>query len=307
MIKKILLFSCLIVLIPFVIVTIFIRDDEITFNFSQNSVVRVYREDTGEINEVPIEEYVVGVLAGEMPIEFELEALKAQAVAARSYVMIQMERSIKKEYDVVDSITNQVYLDREHLQSVWKESYTDNINKIKLAVLSTKGEYISYGGKVAEALFFSTSPGITENSEEIFSNKVAYLRSVESPWDEISPVYISNTTFTLEEFYNKLGLNYKDTLNIEITSKTSTGRVKKIKINDNELTGNYVCSKLSLRSTFFEIIQEDTKVIIKNRGFGHGVGMSQYGAQGMAKEGYKYQDILKHYYTGVEIKNFNLD
>lgn len=307
MIKKILLFSCLIVLIPFVIVTIFIRDDEITFNFSQNSVVRVYREDTGEINEVPIEEYVVGVLAGEMPVNFELEALKAQAVAARSYVMIQMERNIKKEYDVVDSVTNQVYLDKEHLQSVWNESYTDNINKIKMAVLSTKGEYISYDGKVAEALFFSTSPGVTENSEEIFTNKVSYLRSVESHWDEISPVYTSNTTFTLEEFYNKLGLNYKDILNIEITSKTSTGRIKKIKINGKELTSNFICSKLSLRSTFFEILQEGTKVIIKNRGFGHGVGMSQYGAQGMAKEGYTYQDILKHYYTGIEIKNFNID
>ena len=208
MIKKILLFSCLIVLIPFVIVTIFIRDDEITFNFSQNSVVRVYREDTKEINEVPIEEYVVGVLAGEMPVEFELEALKAQAVAARSYVMIQMERNMSKEYDVVDTVTNQVYLDKEHLQSVWKESYTDNINKIKMAVLSTKGEYISYGGKVAEALFFSTAPGATENSEEVFTNKVAYLRSVDSHWDEISPVYNSNTTLTLKEFYNKLDLDY---------------------------------------------------------------------------------------------------
>lgn len=307
MIKKILLFSCLIVLIPFIVVTIFIRDDEITFNFSQNSVVRVYREDTGEINEVPIEEYVVGVLAGEMPVDFEIEALKAQAVAARSYVMIQMERNLKKEYDVVDSVTNQVYLDKEHLQSVWKESYTDNINKIKMAVLSTKGEYISYDGKVAEALFFSTSPGVTENSEDVFTNKVAYLRSVESEWDEISPVYTSNTTFTLEDFYNKLGISYQDTLNIEVISKTGTGRIKKIKINGKELTGNFVCSKLALRSTFFEIIQEGTKVIIKNRGFGHGVGMSQYGAQGMAKSGYNYQDILKHYYTGIEIKNFNIN
>lgn len=307
MIKKILFFSCLIVLIPFIVVTIFIRNDEITFNFSANSVVRVYREDTGEINTVPIEEYVVGVLAGEMPVEFELEALKAQAVAARSYVMIQMERNMNKEYDVVDTVTNQVYLDKTHLMSVWKESYTDNINKIKMAVLTTKGEYISYDGKVAEALFFSTSPGVTENSEEIFTSKVAYLRSVESHWDEISPVYTSNTTFTLNEFYNKLGISYSDTINIVVTEKTSTGRIKKIKINNNEFTGNYICSKLGLRSTYFEIIQDGTKVIIKNKGFGHGVGMSQYGAEGMALEGYNYQDILKHYYSGIEIKNFMLN
>ena len=227
MIKKILLFSLLIIIIPFIVVTIFIRDDEITFNFSSNSLVRVYREDTKVIDEVPIEDYVVGVLAGEMPVEFSLEALKAQAVAARSYVMIQMERNIKKDYDVVDTVANQVYLDREHLQSVWKESYTDNINKIKKAVLGTKGEYISYNGKVAEALFFSTSPGVTENSEDVFQSKVEYLRSVESPWDEISPAYTTNKTYTLEEFYRLLNLAYSDNLNISITSKTSTGRVKK--------------------------------------------------------------------------------
>ena len=304
MIKKILLFSSLIIFIPFIIVTIFIRDDEITFNFSSNSVVRVYDEETDTIIEVPIEEYVVGVVAGEMPIEFEIEALKAQAVAARSYVMIQMERNIKKDYDVVDTVMNQVYLDKNYLMTVWKSSYTDNINKIKTAVLETKGEYISYDGKVAEALFFSTSPGVTENSEDVFTNKIAYLRSVESTWDEISPVYTTNTIYTLKEFYNLLNLNYSEELNIEITNKTSTGRVKKIKINGKELTGSYVCSKLKLRSTYFEIIKEDNKIIIKNKGYGHGVGMSQYGAQGMAQLGYNYQDILKHYYTGIEIKKF---
>lgn len=304
MIKKILLFSSLIILIPFIMVTIFIKDEEITFNFSKNSVVRVYDEETGVISKIPIEEYIVGVVAGEMPVDFEMEALKAQSVAARSYVMIQMERNIDKEYDVVDTVTNQVYLDKEKLMSVWKDQYTEKINKIKTAVLETMGEYISYDGKVAEAMFFSTSPGLTENSEEVFTNKVAYLRSVESTFDEISPVYITNKTFTLKEFYNLLNLEYSDTLNIEITSKTSTGRIKKIKINDKELTSGYVMSKLGLRSTYFEIIKEDTKIIVKNKGYGHGVGMSQYGAQGMAKAGYNYQDILKHYYTGIEIKKF---
>lgn len=304
MIKKILLFSSLIILIPFIIVTIFIKDEEITFNFSKNSVVRVYDEETGVISKIPIEEYIVGVVAGEMPVDFEMEALKAQSVAARSYVMIQMERNINKEYDVVDTVTNQVYLDKEKLMSVWKDQYTEKINKIKTAVLETMGEYISYDGKVAEAMFFSTSPGVTENSEEVFTNKVAYLRSVESTFDEISPVYVTNKTFTLKEFYNLLNLEYSDTLNIEITSKTSTGRIKKIKINDKELTSGYVMSKLGLKSTYFKIIKEDTKIIVKNKGYGHGVGMSQYGAQGMAKAGYNYQDILKHYYTGIEIKKF---
>ena len=125
MIKKILLFSFLIIFIPFIIVSIFIRNDEIIFNFSQNSIVRVLNEETNTISYVPIEEYVVGVVAGEMPISFEIEALKAQAVAARSYVMIQMQRNVKKHYDVVDTVKNQVYLDKEYLMIVWKDSYTE--------------------------------------------------------------------------------------------------------------------------------------------------------------------------------------
>ena len=304
MIKKILLFSCLIIFIPVIIVSIFIRNEEITFNFSENSVVRVYREETGIIDVVPIEEYVVGVLAGEMPIDFEIEALKAQAVASRSYVMKQIEKNINNNYDVVDTVMNQVYLDREHLMSVWSNSYIDNINKIKLAVLSTKGEYLSYGGKVAEALFFSTSPGITENSEEIFVSNEPYLRSVVSRWDEISPVYSVTLTYSLKEFCNLLNITYKEKLDIEMLDKTTTGRIKKIKINNKELTSNYVCSKLTLNSTYFEIIQDGEKVIVKNKGYGHGVGMSQYGAEGMARAGYTYDEILKYYYQNIEIKKF---
>ncbi len=304
MFKKILLFSCLILFIPFIIVTLFIEDNEITFNFSKNSVVRVYREEENIIDRVPIEEYVVGVLAGEMPISFEIEALKAQAVAARSYVMRQIERNINKEYDVVDTIMNQVYLDKETLVATWKESYTDNINKVKQAVLSTKGEYLSYNGKVAEALFFSTSPGVTENSEEIFTSKEDYLRSVDSHWDKESPVFSTTTTYTKNEFCNSLEIKCNENLEIKVLKQTSTGRIKLIRINAKELTGNYICSKLGLRSTYFEITQEDNKIIIKNKGYGHGVGMSQYGANGMAKEGYKYDEILKHYYQGIEIKKF---
>ena len=304
MLKKVLLFSCLIIFIPFIVVTIFIRNDEITFNFSQNSIVRVYDEDTNTIMTIPIEEYIVGVVSGEMPVTFEIEALKAQAVAARSYVMVQMERNRQKDYDVVDTVMNQVYLPRDYLMSVWKDSYVDNINKIKKAVLETKGEYIAYDNKVAEALFFSTSPGFTENSEDVFSSETPYLRSVDSHWDLDSPEYTTTFKFSLERFLDILGLDYQPTLDIKVLEATKTGRIKKIQINNKELTGNFICSKLSLRSTFFEIIQDGSSVIIKNKGYGHGVGMSQYGAEGMALEGYNYKDILKHYYTGIEIKNF---
>ncbi len=301
--KKILFFSLLIVLIPYIIVTIFIQDDKIKFKFASNMSVRVKHEATGEIENVPFEEYITGVLAGEMPISFHIEALKAQAVAARSYVMKRMEYNVDKDYDVVDTIMNQVYLTDDYLKSVWNETYDEKMNKIKTAVIETKGEYIEYDGEVADAFFFSTSVGATENSGEIFTAQLPYLVSVESMWDaEVSPLYSTNKTFTLEEFYKKLGIDYSETIKIEKTKTTETGRIKKIKINGHEFTGGDVMDKLGLRSTFFEIVQNGNNVNVNNKGYGHGVGMSQYGAEGMAQHGYTYDQIVKHYYTGVEIK-----
>lgn len=303
-IKKILLFSLAIILIPFIIITLFMKNDEITFNFSSNTIVRVYRENKKIIERVPIEEYVVGVVSGEMPVTFEIEALKAQAVASRSYVMHQMESARDKDYDVVDSVTNQVYLDNEQLKNNWGNDYTEKINKVKKAVLETSGEYLEYDGEVVDAMFFSTSVGYTENSEDIFSSEVPYLRSVSSNWDSISPVFEDSKTFTLKEFYSSLGLEYSEKLEIKVTETTNTGRVKKIIINNKEFSGKEICSKLKLRSTYFEIKNNSDSIIIYTKGYGHGVGMSQYGAQGMALEGYSYEKILKHYYSGVTIKKF---
>ena len=298
--KKILLLTCIIIFIPYIIVNLFIKDEEIKFKYTSNMMVRVKQDD--EIIKVPFEDYIVGVLAGEMPVSFELEALKAQAVAARSYVMKKIEYNKDKEYDVVDTVMNQVYLDDEHLQEVWKDDYTNNINKIKKAVMETFNEYLEYDGEIVDAMFFSTSVGATENSEEVFTSKVPYLRSVESTWDSISPVYEVNYTFSLKDFYNKLNLNYSETLNIELLDTTSTGRVKKLKINGVTLEGNTVVTNLKLKSNHFTIKLDNNKIYITTKGYGHGVGMSQYGAQAMALNGYKYDEILKYYYQGVEIK-----
>ena len=166
----------------------------------------------------------------------------------------------------------------------------------------TKGEYLSYNNEVAEALFFSTSVGKTENSEDVFSSKVPYLRSVSSSWDEMSPVFTDTSTFSLKDFYAKLELIYDNNLKIDILETTSTGRIKRLKINNLEFTGRDVAKRLSLRSNCFEIVKNKESVTINTKGYGHGVGMSQYGAQGMAKEGYTYDKILKHYYVGTEIK-----
>ena len=302
--KKILLLTCLIILIPFLVVNVFIKDDEIKFIYTSNMTVRVKQEDTDEIIKVPFEDYIVGVLAGEMPISFELEALKAQAVAARSYVMKKMEYNKDKEYDVVDTVMNQVYLDNDYLKKAWKDDYTENINKIKTAVLETSNQYLVYDDKVIDAMFFSTSVGFTENSEEVFTNKLPYLRSVSSTWDAISPVYKVNYIFGLKEFYEKLNLNYQDKLTLEKVKTTSTGRIKEIKINDVLFTGSEVVTALNLKSNHFTITQDKDKIYITTKGYGHGVGMSQYGAQAMALEGYTYDEILKYYYQNTEIKKF---
>ena len=300
--KKLVALTLLVIIVPFLFVKIFIKTDNIKFKYVTNNMIRVKDEKTNQIKEIPFEDYIKGVVAGEMPVTFEKEALKAQAVASRSYAMYQMTNTKDKEYDVVNTTTNQVYLTDEKLKENWKDEYPKKINKIKEAIIETKGEYLTYQGNIVNAMFFSTSVGKTENSEEVFVSALPYLRSVDSKWDESSPVYEDTYIFTLKDFYQKLNLPYNENLKIEILEKTVTGRIRTLKINEQEMKGRDFQNKLSLRSNYFEIIQDKEKITINTKGFGHGVGMSQYGANGMAKEGYTYEEILKHYYKGVEIK-----
>ncbi|MDD2518333.1 MAG: stage II sporulation protein D [Bacilli bacterium] len=300
--KKIIITTLIIIFIPFLIITIFIQEEKYDFKYVSNMNVRVKR-DNGKIDHVPFEEYIVGVLAGEMPVSFNMEALKAQTVAARSYVMKKMAYNKDKDYDVVDTIMNQVYLDEDYLKTAWKEDFDSKIKKIRQAVNSTRGEYLEYKGSVVEAFFFSTSVGKTENSEDVFINKVPYLRSVDSSWEEgVSPVFYDYFNFTVSDFCNKLGLPKASKITYKLLKTTSTGRVKEIMINGKIFSASEVVTNLNLRSAFFTIAQNGDKIKITTKGYGHGVGMSQYGAEAMARLGYTYDEILKHYYLGVEIK-----
>lgn len=301
--KKLLFFTLLIIFIPFIIVTFFIKEEiqkDIKFKIKKDYVVKIKKEDNS-IVEKPFEDYIIGVVAAEMPANFEIEALKAQAVAARSYVLKKIEQNKNNEYDILSSTMNQVYIDNNQMKAKWSNNYDEYLNKIKKAVIETKGQYLTYNGNVIEAFFFSTSSGKTENSEEVFSKALPYLRSVDSNWDNISPAFNSTNIFTLKEFYFDLNIPYNDKLNINIIETTSTGRIKKIKINNKEFSGNEIRNALKLKSTFFKIKLDKDKVIIETKGYGHGVGMSQYGAQAMAKNNYTYDQILKYYYQGVDI------
>ena len=168
--KKIIIFITLLIFIPFFIVLIYNQNyKEIKLEYINITYIRVKKIKDDTIIKIPLEEYIVGVLAGEMPISFELEALKAQAVASRSYALKRIEYNKDKEYDVVDSVMNQVYLDEEYLKEAWGLNYVKNINKLRKAVNQTIDEYLEYEDKVVDALFFSTSNGYTVNSENIFN------------------------------------------------------------------------------------------------------------------------------------------
>ncbi len=303
--KKIILFTIILIFIPFFIVNIHDINtiEEIELKYINNINVRVKRLSTNKIEEVPLEEYIVGVLAGEMPVYFELEALKSQAVASRSYVLKRLEYNKNHEYDVVDSVLNQVYLDDNYLKEAWGKDYVVNINKLRTAVNETIDEYLEYDGEIIDALFFSTSNGYTEDASVVFNLELPYLKSVESKWDaQTSSVFNSHKTISLQEFYEKLGLEYKSELSFNVLERSDTNRIIKLEINGNMLKATDVYNKLGLRSTDFNLTQVGTNVVIDTKGYGHGVGMSQYGALGMAKEGYNYKQILEYYYSGAEIK-----
>jgi len=302
--KKLIIFIALLIFIPFFIVIIYNKNyKEIELEYINNVFIRVKRLKSNVIETIPLEEYVVGVLAGEMPISFEIEAFKAQAVASRSYALARMEYNKNKEYDVVDSVMNQVYLDNDFLKSTWGNSYVKNINKLRQAVNETLDEYLSYDDKIVDAMFFSTSNGYTEDSGNVFDFSLSYLKSVESPWDkEVSAAFFTKKYMSLSDFYKKLNLDYNKNLNIEITKRSEAGRIMIIYVNGVKFKGTEIYNKLGLRSTDFDIELLGDEILITTKGYGHGVGMSQYGALGMAQEGFTYEEILRHYYSGVTIK-----
>lgn len=305
--KKLLSFTLLIILIPLLIVGIDNKDEiiyKIKYGSINNKVIKVKRVDTGNIEEIPLEKYVLGVVAGEMPATFNIEALKAQAVASRTYALKKAENN--KEYDVEDGTVNQVYIDENKMKEKWQDNFDENYKKIKKAQEETKGEVLLYNNELIDAMFFSTSNGYTENSEDVFSSSLPYLVSVESNWDKTeSPVFSSSKEITKKEFLFNIGLSDSNTIDITNIERTSTGRVKNITINKKVFKGTQIRNVFGLKSTSFTINVKNDMVIFEVNGYGHGVGMSQYGANGMAKEGYGYQEILKYYYQNSEIKKIN--
>lgn len=286
--------------------------------------VRVYLSRTGAVETVPLEQYVTGVVAAEMPADFELEALKAQAIAARTFIVRRLAAGDTSgipggKADVLDTVEHQVYLSRQTLAGWADNGKTDQLSKLERAVRETQGIVMTYHGKPITAAFFSASGGYTENSEEYWSLSIPYLRSVPSPWEsDINPKNKETVTLSIDEVFDRIGQKLQATPvsaqggrkragedengNFRILSRTTGGRVKEIEIGSKTYTGREIREKLGLRSSQFTIERDGDQVKITTYGFGHGVGMSQWGANGMAKQGYTTTQILKHYYTGISFQ-----
>jgi len=268
----------------------------------------VYDCKNGKLITMEFEEYIKGVVAAEMPSSFHIEALKAQALAARTYTLLRMKRfggkgcSNHPEADIcTDSTHCQAYVDPDTLGK--------NYKKINEAVTSTEGEVIVYEDKLIDAVFHSTSGGVTENSEDVWVNKVPYLRSVLSQYEDHSPKLVSTKQISIDEFVsgmksldNTIKLDKKNIeTQIQILERSAGGKILKIKVGDRYFTGRDIREQFGLNSSNFTIDVGKNDITFVVVGYGHGIGMSQYGADGMAKHGATYQEIIKHYYTGVEI------
>lgn len=273
-------------------------DNTNTYNTTNSSVseITVYRSNGSVIN-LNMTDYLIGVVSSEMPASFNLEALKAQSVLARTYAL-KTKQTGKK---LTDTVSTQSYIDIDQMKNKWGNSFNTYYNKIKNAVENTNGEYLSYNGNYIEALYHSTNNGKTESSLDVFGNYYPYLISVSSEYDKNASSYLRTINMPLDTISNKLGLSLNNDSVISILSYTDGGNIKEININGNNFSGKKVRELLGLRSADFDISISDNNANITTRGYGHGVGMSQYGANGMANAGYGYKDILSHYYPGTTL------
>lgn len=281
--------------------------DESTVNVAVN----------GKIVKMGLEEYVFGVISAEMPASFSTEALKAQAVAARTFTVHRIMYGGCSKYpgaDVCDQSNHcQAYQTVEELKGKWKGSYDQYAEKLKKAVADTAGKIMTYEDKPILVLYHASSAGYTESVENVYSQALPYLVSVPSPDDGKVTNLATKEEYDRKWFCNTVNNAYPkaklspDSLEkqISILSKFPSGRVNLIKLGGASITGVELRRLADLRSTNFSVSFSEYSVIITTEGFGHGVGMSQDGAQAMALEGEDYSDILTHYYTGVKIVDMN--
>lgn len=284
---------------------------EVDYTAVHDMRLNVYFHDTGKIVNMPLEEYMIHVVAGEVPASYPMEAIKAQALAARSYTLYTIRHGgcAKHKDEGADICTDsgccQSYKPEIEMLEEWDE-YPYYYSVVCKAVMDTAGEVMLSGGKPIDALYHSASGGRTEDSEHVYKNKVKYLRSVESPFEDDKYNDVKKT-FTRAAFCEKINALYpkadlspeKLEEQVRIESTYESGRVETIRLGGTSTAGTKIRKSLTLLSTLFTIEFTPEDIVFHTWGNGHGVGLSQYGANGMARQGYTYKEILSHYYTGV--------
>lgn len=275
--------------------------------------IDVLLKEPNTVETVSLEAYVLGVSLAEIPMSFEYEAIKAQMLVARTYILHRLWKNSSSEnsddinltYDVTDQSIDQVYLPLSEVERYRRDkSKQEDMKKFERALASTENMFIAYEDEPIEAVFFSTSNGYTENSEDYWGDMIPYLRSVSSEWDkDYSPSYVQEQTVTYQKFNEQFGSSTKKP-KLEVEERTKTNRIAAITINGQLYSGREVRERLGLASNHFTWKQNDKKeeITFTTYGYGHGVGLSQWGANGMAAEGFSAQEIIEHYYSGVEIQ-----
>ena len=285
------------------------------YNYKTYGTIKLLHTKTNEIEEVPLDTYLCNVVSAEMPVDFEKEALKAQAIVARTYTIYKIQNKKHENADICDDSTCcQAWISKEDRKLKWDENVREsNWKKIEECVYETKGKIITYEGKPINAFFHSNSGGKTEIPVNVWGGTgYPYLQVVETAREDGYLQYQSEVILSQSDLISKLKTKYED-ITIDFTNNddlkvleyTDSGRVKTIKFGNHELSGTETRTLLDLRSTNFEIIKEGENIKFRVKGYGHGVGMSQTGADSLAKEGKTCEDIIKHFYIGVEITEEN--
>ena len=285
------------------------------YTYNKYGTIKLLHTKTNEVEEVALDTYLCNVVSAEMPADFKKEALKAQAIVARTYTIYKINNKKHDNADICDDSTCcQAWISKEDRLAKWEENKEEKWNKIEECVNETKGKIITYDNQPINAFFHSNSGGKTELPVDVWGggSNMPYLQVVETAGEDGYTQYNSEVELTNEEILEKLKGKYSDIQidfnnaeDIKIVEYTSSGRVKTIKFGNHEISGTEARSVFGLKSTNFEVVKEDGKIKFTVKGYGHGVGMSQTGADSMAKSGSSAEDIIKHFYVGVEIKDVN--
>lgn len=290
-------------------------EEETEYDYKNYGTIQLLHKKTEEVEEVKLDEYLCHVVSAEMPADYELEALKAQAIVARTYTIYKAKNKKHDNADICDDSTCcQAWVSKEERLARWEESKREsNWQKIEQCVNETKGKIITYQNEPINAFFHANSGGTTELPVNVWGGSgFPYLQVVQTAGEEGYRQYASEAEFSHEELIQKLKTKYEDiqinfenSEDIKILEYTDSNRVKTVKFGNHELSGIEARTIFGLKSTNFEITKEANKVKFTVKGYGHGVGMSQTGADTMAKQGSNYEEIINHFYVGIEIKEIN--